>query len=195
MIKDKADLGSISIIPIAGVTNIEKTLAWSHFQKVRLFESLGTSSVYLCFGPARIFSKKLYQAMRYPKDCPPDAYSYLLAKQKGLRFVYIKEAEAIFRMPTTFADYRKQSVRFVGGNTRLAELFDPALVASEFRIPRLRTTSFLFKTVLGHPVLSFRYAVLLGLARINAHDKRFRGDWEPATTSKKLITESLNIQP
>jgi hypothetical protein len=140
----------------------------------------------MCFGPARSFSKKLYSQLRYPDDCPTDAYSYLFAKKIGYKFVSVKNPPALFKVPSSITDHIRQSSRFVTGQRTLGEQFGESEVKEEFRIPRGLLLREGIKELYAHPIFVCVFVFLNLYVRMTQSRYRFTSRWEIATTTKSL---------
>ena len=187
LIADK-HIGLVSgrIIPAGPRTFVERVLAEMHLFKNRLFLSLPRQNVYLCFGPARAFSKEFYSVFTYIDNCPTDALSYFAVLKAGLGFAYAHEARFIFRCPSTLGDHAKQSLRFAASRQSLEQIFGKAEVDEAYRLPLKTLLPALAQELLIHPVLLVSYAAMNQAIRWRYEPSRYSSRWEMAATSKQL---------
>ncbi len=187
IVKNGADLAGIQLIPASPVMFFEKMLAEIHLFKIRLYEEWrGGKNIYMCFGPARGFSKRLYTTLRYPDDYPTDAYSYLFAKREGYTFVPISNPPAIFKVPSTFTDYMRQSSRFSSGNVKLASIFDAKLLHTELAISPFIFFRALLIELIAHPVYLICFVFIHLSVRIMSRGQTFSSRWEISASTKTL---------
>ncbi len=185
ILKDaKVGLTSSALVPISPKTFIEKVLVRNHEWKVGLFSSIGNGdNIYNCGGPSRSFSKALYKKLRYPDNCPNDAFSYLFCIEQGLKFKYAPKARAIFRCPAVFKDHLKQSVRYITGKRAIINIFgDLAKKAYEF--PRGLFLRMLLIEFISHPILFLSYILMSIITNLKARKSKFNSRWDIAASSK-----------
>ncbi|MFM2330694.1 MAG: hypothetical protein RLZZ26_201 [Candidatus Parcubacteria bacterium] len=187
VLQDEADLVGVQLMSAAPATFFEKMLAEIHAFKVRLYEKWGNGkNIYMCFGPARSFSKRLYTALRYPDNCPTDAYSYLFAMREGYTFFAVSKPPAIFKVPNTLADHLRQSSRFATGKDKLGLLFGTKVVRRAFAIPPTIFLEELLAETLGHPIYVGSYILVNLYVRLKSRGGVFTSRWEMAKSTKKL---------
>jgi len=150
------------------------------------------SSVYLCHGRGRAFSKELYKNIRWVDDCPEDAFSYFYCLTRGLKFIYSKEAVVLFRSPTNVEGHKKQSDRFYVGKKNLEKYFDTKLIKKEYYLPKTLIISEFMKETFKYPLKMFAYfsvIVYLGISRIFTRlsiNKTNYSLWNVTLSSKKI---------
>ncbi len=181
-------LTSNIIEPAKPRTFVEKALARNHVFKTNLWLSSGMgNTIYTCFGPARAFSRKLYEGMRYPKDVPVDSYSYMHCVSHGLKFALARSASVIFRCPENFSDHRKQSTRFMSGKDAIVSVFGDAAKAA-YRLPFWPLFLSSLKELVSHPILFMAFILMSVRIRLGKH-AAFSSKWDMAGTSKNVISE------
>lgn len=113
ILDDKADLVSAHLEELPPKTFIEKVIHASMQYKKRVFARYNNGNhIFNCRGPARAFSKELYTNMRFVNTIADDMYSYLYAIQHGYRFMHVREAEILYKLPDNLSDHFRQSIRF-----------------------------------------------------------------------------------
>lgn len=176
------------IVPARPKTFVEKVLARNHIFKTNLFERIN-NHLYLTFGPARAFSKDVYTSLRYPEDCPTDAYSYMYCHTNGIPFYYVHDATVTFRCPDTLADHIKQSERFISSKKAMEINFNSAIVKKSYRLPFGPLFSACFWECVCQPLYFCVYICItlyvstLGWVRGR---KMFDSQWSVSGSSKKI---------
>lgn len=148
-------------------TFIGKILANSHDLKQSIFQRLNdANNIYLCHGSARAFSKDFYKNLRWPYNCPEDAYSYVMCLEKGFKFKYAKDAVVYYSPSSNISDHIKQSTRFFHGKKTLERLFGFSKIKHHYKIPALLTSSFFVIYLAKKPVLTLGFLFILLLTRL-----------------------------
>ena len=148
-------------------TFIGKVLANSHDFKQSIFQRLNDgNNIYLCHGSARAFSKDFYKNLRWPYNCPEDAYSYIICIEKGFKFKYAKDAVVYFSPSSNISDHIKQSTRFFHGKKTLERLLGFSKIKHHYKIPALLTSSFFVIYLAKKPVLTLGFFFILLLTRL-----------------------------
>ncbi len=180
-------LVSARVIPLPATTFIEKTINWSHMVKTSMYEK-NLHSIYLCHGRARIFSKKLYTQLAFPKIIAEDAYSYLRAKALKYRFAYALDARVYFRSPATLRDHFLQSQRFIRGKRELALYFNPATLKSAYRLPDHGALTLWLAAAAAHPVYAAAYLSIhiISAITLRYHEQHTQAVWRPSESTKSL---------
>lgn len=183
------DIGIVSarVVPLPEKTFVEKIVNWSHSTKTAMYE-IHPHSMYLCHGRARAFSKKLYSKLVFPKLIADDAYSYLYARQQGLRFAYAKKARVYFRSPSNLHDHILQSQRFFRGKDELTAYFARATLKNAYRLPKHHTVTLWLTSALRHPILAFAYLSItaISIRTIRRYIHLTHDVWKPSESSKNL---------
>lgn len=147
----------------------ESIIASSHHAKRNLYCQMnGGDNIYLCHGRARAFTRALYEKIRWPDQLfSEDAFSYLFCLQNGFLFRFAKDAQILFRSPSTLKDYLIQSRRFWNDRKKLENYFSPNFVKNSFRIP---TTLMLRKIILSFlrsPLSAIAYFVIVAISYLS----------------------------
>lgn len=172
---------------------IEQIFADSHELKKDIYKKINRGqNLYLCHGRARAFSRNFFSQIRWPKDCPEDAFSYLLCIQKGFKFIFTPKAKVIFRSPSVVSEHAEKSNRFISGKKQIAIHFPPQLLKSQYHIPFplvLKSIGkFLFKT----PITTIGYLLILLYIRLFKHQLQSHYSmWGIASTSKRILYENI----
>lgn len=191
VVKDqRIGIAAAKVTSLPGYSWMEKIIVTSHDFKIKLFESIAKNgdNIYLCNGRARAFSREFAQKLRWPDQCPEDAYSYILCKSKDLIFRYVPEARIFFRSPNTWADHRKQSKRFAYGKVALRTYFSQKLLKKMYHLPRFQTLGIILRFFLHHPIHMFFYFTILTCARLFTMGKNEQSRWQISTSTKTLVS-------
>ena len=187
----RADLTSAYLETLPPRTFFERVLQASAVIKTILFEAdRGGNNLYTCRGPGRALSRRFYTAMRFPRNIGEDAYSYLACLALGFTYEYVREAVVLYRLPSTFSDHRKQSLRFFNGQMNFVEEFGRDFVKQHLHIPLIayargvwRAAPYLAK----HPLEVATYVLVVVWLRVEAIFTRSMPDiWVIAESSKQL---------
>jgi glycosyltransferase involved in cell wall biosynthesis len=190
MIHDKR-IGLVggNTVPVYSKTFVEWALNTGHNFKQSLYRQLNNSeTLYLCHGRVRAFSRALYKKIKWPEDCPEDAYSFLLCRHLGFKFVFVGSGSIHFRSPQTIQEHARQSLRFRRGQDRLLQYFPRKDVLDAYCISKsvlLRTIIWYFFT---HPLSMASYVMISIITRLfYSHEETNLSKWEIAHTSKRVI--------
>lgn len=181
---------SASLVSVAQRNFVGRVLAHSFNIKSAVYRKLNNSNnVYLCFGQARAFSKAFYSQLRWPDNCPEDAFSYFTCVKKGFDFFFTPKTSVTFSMSTTIQDHIKQSNRFLYGQKKLEEFFPKDFVRKSYHIPLHLLAKTILKFAITDPALTFGYLSLILFVRtfkryVPAHHSKY----EISHSSKKLHT-------
>lgn len=190
-IRENKQIGVVGAetIPLRPYGLFERIIANSHYMKRHLYRQIRQgNNVYLCHGRGRAFSRNVYSKIRWPDDYPEDAFSYLFCVQKGYKFVYEKEAAVYFRSPVSLSEHAFQSMRFVAGKQKLANLYGEMLISTEYTIPRMELCKTLIKYLFRNPFTTPSYiAISLWVRLILTKGKKYQSKWLVTQSSKKLI--------
>ncbi len=153
-----SDVTAARIEELPADTFFESMLANSmKWKKEMFFAWKGGDNIFTCFGPARAFSKRLYTEIQFPFSACDDAYSYLFCKQRGYNFSAVWDAVVRYRLPSTFSDHVRQSVRHVVGMKHLRGVFGKDFVQKESSLPAASVLSCAWSFFIHTPVLFFLY--------------------------------------
>ncbi len=136
IVAKEADLTSSTLIELPVRGFLERVLAVSMQLKRVLFASFKNgNNIYNCHGPARAFSKKACRLLNFIESDGEDMYSYLVCVRKGLKFLYVSDAQIMYRLPSNLKDHTKQSMRFFLSEKKYEKYFNSGFGKKEFSIP------------------------------------------------------------
>ena len=137
LVTGNSDVTSALLDEFPPRTFLEKSLDVSMKLKRVLFaEFKKGNNVYNCHGPARAFTKDVYTRLRFKESAGEDMYSYLVTVSLRKRFAFVPEAAIAYRLPSTYSDHIKQSVRYLKAKQKYIREFG-LKAKSEFDIPFL----------------------------------------------------------
>lgn len=144
-------------------------------------------NVYACHGPARAFSRRLYEAYSFSDGVAEDAYSYLYVKSCGLRYRFLPETSVVTQLPLTLRDHLNQSARFHQNQAEMRRYFPSDFVQEVFRLPRRLSLAGMAAELRQTPACTLAYMVLISLSTLLASKAPSRSRlWQMATTTKRL---------
>lgn len=189
--ENKADVTSPNAKELQPRNIIEKMLFISMELKTYMFERYhGGNNIYTCHGQARAFSKKFYKTIRFSKSIGEDAFSYLYCKANKFTYTYVKNTEIFYKLPDTFQDHQRQSVRFFESQRLMQQIFGKNFVLSEYRLPRYLILQALISMIIRHPIDTLAYlgiaVYMKGRAILFQESKDI---WEISKSSKVLMYE------
>lgn len=169
VLKEKYDLVSADLQSLPGKNLFEKTLVQGLNIKRHIKYRWNKGDNYLsCHGTARAFSNQICKRFRYIQSVGDDAYSYLWAKKYGYRYLFVKNAVALIRQPSSFKDHLKQSIRFQQNEGVLENALEVSVVEKYMKIPvkvYLESTLFALPTIILHPLLTISYVAVVLYSR------------------------------
>jgi len=190
IMKSGADLTSSAIAEVKPVSQIAKTLFVSMKLKRILFDNLEKAdNIYTCHGLARAYSRKFYINLHFPVSVGNDMYSYLACRAGGFKYVYARDAVAWYRLPETYKDHTKQSLRFFVSASEQSLYFGSKLIAQEIEIPtRVYMISVIkgLRTIVMHPSEVVMYFWIQLRLRRESKNHEAKQIWETAETSKVI---------
>ncbi len=187
--KDKS-IGIVggNAFPMQPKNSLERFLASSHHLKQYMFKRINKgNNIYLCNGKARAFSKEFYTQLRWPDNCPEDAYSYMACIKNGFKFAFAKKAYVKFRCPKNIRGHIKQSNRYIYGKKKLEELFPKEFLYKEYYIPKTIILYTLMKFLITRPISTFAYLFLNAWIRLMYKiEPKHHSRYDIVTSSKKV---------
>ena len=187
---DGIDLVSADTVPACPKTFFEKIIVDSHEFKQYMYRKINKGdTIYLCHGRARAFSKRLYKTIRWPSpQHGEDAFSYLFCISRGFAFAYQHKAEVIFRSPSNWRDYVRQSQRFLDGQEIMTKDYPPKLVRKEYALPKKIIIETMLVFLLKKPITTTLFLLMHTYIRffMSRKNKNF-ARWETSKTSKRIL--------
>lgn len=176
IVANKAGLTSVRSRPSnAQASFITKVLATSISFKETVFERWnGGNNIYTCIGRARAFSKKLYSHLIFKNSIGEDAFSYFIAQKKHIPYAYVKTTTILYKLPTTFQDHMKQSIRFVHSQKK----------QKEYKLPLLMTLKSAIKTLITKPYFAFYPPLMIATAIASFFTPTTADRWSISESSK-----------
>ncbi len=188
ILNNKADLVSVPIIEISSNNVLSKALKLSMELKSKVFDFYRKGdNVYTCHGPARAFSKKLYQKITFKTSIGEDAYSYLFCKVNHFKYQYVKSTAVYYKLPDNFKDHRNQSIRFINSKSLMKQYFGEEFVANNYLIPKKILFKITLKYFLTNPVGLIYYLLILLVSHLmSIFAKNTINTWIISNSSKVL---------
>lgn len=186
IVKGKADLTSSRIIALPQVTIMEKILQTSMSLKDTMFSSFRKgNNFYMCHGPARAFSKRLYKEIVFPYSVGEDLYSYLFCVAKGYQFRYVKSSKIYYKLPSTLSDHKKQSARYAKALMLYNDTFGNEFVSEQTTLPRRVFYASVVRFFVLHPMQMALYIAVMIIVRLQSiFDGPMKDIWDIAKSSK-----------
>lgn len=187
------DLTSVRVTPVTPNGIFEHILHVSAQMKQDFYEQHQNGrNIYTCHGRARAFSKGLYRQLRFTNAIAEDAFSYLFCCSSGLMYQYIPTTSVYYRLPTSFSDHVRQSVRFLQSREQLYSSFSPQFVEQEYHLPSEITRTVLLRYLRRKPLPTISYILLFMLMNLLSQIKDLRkATWEVSTSSKHITPQQI----
>ena len=152
-------------------------------------------TIYLCQGSARAFAKDFVTNLRWQDTYGEDVYSYLACKQAGFAFAYAENAKALFRVPSVYADYVRQSLRYRTSKDQMKAFFPERIVEEAYTIPTKLLGAAVLRYLITHPVLTTAYIGLMAFT-YNTRSPRNDNGFTPheAVPSTKELAQGFTIE-
>lgn len=185
-IRNGVDLASPALVALPARTSFGRSIKASHDMKHGLFSEWNAGkNIYSCHGAARLFSRKLFSALRFTESVGEDAYAFLFSQSRGFRYEYVSDSAIAIRVPETFEDHKKQSRRFAASRSLFFRDFGRERVQAAYGYPFGLFLKHFFRSCAMHPILISRY--LLVAAAIGFSGRSHSGQiWNASSTSKAL---------
>jgi glycosyltransferase involved in cell wall biosynthesis len=183
----KAELTSARVQEIEETSLIGKILQASMKFKKNLFESINNGhNLYTCHGRSRAFAKKLYKQIVFRESVGEDAYSYLYTVSCGLRYHFVRQAEVFYKLPVTFADHEKQSIRFYNTQKMFEKEFGRDFISKENYLSTAFILKHFFAEIFKNPYLLMYIPMAAFLKFKSLFSANFANDWIVSQTSKNF---------
>ncbi len=186
--RGKADLVTPSVIEAGPDTFFEKILYVSTKIKNMTYEKYNNGkNVYTCRGLARAFSKRLYKEIMFTSSIGEDGFSYFYCVVNNFKYSFSQDAKVIFRLPNTFQDHKKQSIRFFKSQGLLKEKFGKDFISKSYKLPKLVLVKSLVENFIEYPSYTSLYlGVLFYLKLRSLFYKNDQDKWDISKSSKKV---------
>lgn len=187
----KVDLVSANLQELEPTNFFEKILTTSMQLKKQAFQLFNKgNNLYTCYGPARMFSKRLYQNITFSQSYGEDAYSYLFCLKNNMKYGYASNASVYYKLPSTLKDHSKQSHRFIESQKRMSSEFGTIFTLKEYYLPYLSLFITLPYFFLRNPfytslyIVLFFYSTLTGISKLFI--KNVQETWDVSASTKQL---------
>src|SRR3989338_3137051 len=187
--ENKADLLAIKLMPANPVNFFERILKVSVLIKGKAFEKYKNGdNLFTCCGPARIFSKKLFQKIKFKESPDEDAYSYLFCKYYGFRYKYFKGSSVYYLLPSNLRDHKRQSTRFFNQKHLLESEFGVKYVRQNYVLPYGLFILSGIITFLSYPLETISYFCLVCAIKAESFifKRQTESTWEIASSTKHM---------
>ncbi len=187
-----ADLVCANITPLSPRTFYEKLAyfgidIWQNFLKLIKEKELP----YRCQGRGRLFTRAYLTNYQLPDEAAPgeDAYSFLYAVTNGYTVAFAKDALLYYRLPSTKADFMKQSRRFIGTHNVLLPYFGQEVFDRYYGIAgfSLKIRALLMSIIKFSPITSIGYIISQIIAHKTAQHSDVKAVWEDVASTKQLL--------
>lgn len=134
-------------------TFLEKILFFGYQAKYDLFAEWNQGrNVYACGGHSmKALSRQFTNKLRWPKDVPEDAYTYLRIKTLNFKLKQVQTASAYMRNVTNVEDRIRQVKKYIGGKKALGSYFSQDLIEKEYKIPKTLFLKYFLKAMIKNP--------------------------------------------
>jgi poly-beta-1,6-N-acetyl-D-glucosamine synthase len=171
-------------------TFVEKILVEAfHMKREVVVSHHNGDNPYMCMGPARAFSRVFTHRFRWKDTRAEDVYSYFSCKKNGFRVAYAPDAKALFKVPSEFGDYVKQSIRYREGREDMKKYFTERNITENFKFPIRKLFISFIKHLVLHPILNVSYALMVAYS-YTMHNNKMTSHPVPHETvgsTKRLI--------
>ncbi len=188
-----ADLSSSRVKEFWAKSKFEDILKVSMRLKKDIFESYNEgNNIYTCHGRARAFSKKLYKSIRFNKNIvAEDAYAYLYAVHNKFKYIFAKNANIHYRLPSNFKDHQKQSLRFIQSYKQLVGEFGKSFITQETKIPIRAAMSYIIQYFLKYPLSIILYGLILAYIKVKSilFVNKMTSKWQISESTKGVFSK------
>jgi cellulose synthase/poly-beta-1,6-N-acetylglucosamine synthase-like glycosyltransferase len=158
------------------------------FYKSRLEINNG-NNIFGCTGSILAISQSMAKAISEKLPINEDAYLYMYCVSKGLKFIYVDNAEIYYKMPTNMSDYIRQVLRSEPEAVSLElDKHFGSLTRKEFHRPLGFYALCIFKEFIANPlgVLMLIGVNLFCKAIIPVISKHYKLAWYSAQSTKTI---------
>lgn len=171
LIKPFSDDGEIMLVsgksePLLPVNFVQKAV----YTGVKIWDEAKKQSgsmMYFCEGPIRAFKKKLYKEIKFPSTSADDVYPYLFSVQRGYKFHYAENALVRHKLPSTYADYFRQSRRYLKSENIHEKNFGADFVKKHYTVTFSMKAKVLLKNFFTNPFWTSAYLIFMARPKIS----------------------------
>ncbi|HLE48715.1 MAG TPA: glycosyltransferase [Patescibacteria group bacterium] len=186
---DKDNVGIVSVETVSATPKsfFERVIVdGREFKKFAYKTWKQGNNIYMCHGRGRLFFRRFYKNFVWDDKYPEDAYSYLKCLKKGFLFKFIKKPKIIFRSPSVFQDYKKQSDRYYEGKKKLLKIYNKNLIEKEYKVPVLIWVYAFLKNIITHPLFLGYILIYIYNFFNKKYSNRRYSIWDFSLSSKKI---------
>lgn len=124
------------------------------------------SMMYFCEGPIRAFKKPLYKEIKFPPTSADDVYPYLFSVQRGYKFHYAENALVRHKLPSTYADYIKQTRRYLKSENIHKKNFGAGFIKNHYAVSFSLKAKVFLKHLFINPFWTLVYLTFIARPKI-----------------------------
>ncbi|MBM2817808.1 MAG: hypothetical protein HW401_398, partial [Parcubacteria group bacterium] len=149
------------------------------------------SMMYCCEGSIRAIKKSLYKEIIFPPTSADDVYPYLFSMKKGYKFHYAHDALTRHKLPSTYADYLRQTKRYLKSEKIKEINFGADLIKNHYTADFSLKAIVLMKHFLANPFWTAAYLAFAARPKIASafsyrNSIKQSGLWEIVKSTKKI---------
>jgi glycosyltransferase involved in cell wall biosynthesis len=143
------------------------------------------NNFFTCHGQARAFSKALYKTMDIPFSVGEDMYTYVYCIVNNFKYVFVKDAVAMYKLPENISDHINQSSRFLSSIKLIEELFGREKTRDLVQIPWKDVCYFTTRYWFKHPIkITALYILFVYIRLITWIKNNETNHWNKVSSSK-----------
>lgn len=148
--------------PVKARTLVEQVLNAGFELKYYIYSRLkGGNNIYTCVGHMRALSKKVYTSTIFPLQSEgEDQFLYLSSISRGYKYKHAHKANAKFRLPSTWEDYKHYARRIFQTQRKHKDLIEEELMDSERSLPPKLLIEGIIYSILKNPIHSSAYVLV-----------------------------------
>lgn len=153
--------------PLAPVNFVQKVV----YTGVKIWDEVKKNSgsmMYFCEGPIRAFKKTLYKEIKFPPTSADDVYPYLFSMSRGYEFYYTPNALVRHKLPSTYADYIKQTGRYLKSENIHEKNFGSDFIKKHYTVTFSMKVKVLLKNLFMNPFWTVAYLSFMVRPKISA---------------------------
>ena len=151
--------------PLAPVNFVQKVV----YTGIKIWDEVKEKSgsmMYFCEGPIRAFKKPLYKEIKFPSTSADDVYPYLFSLKKGYKFYYAEKALACHKLPSTYADYVRQTRRYLDSENIHEKNFGGDFIKKHYTVSLFLKLKVLIKYLFVSPFWTLAYLSFVARPKI-----------------------------